>query len=466
MSVEIEQLLLGAFLIRNDLFALAGDKLTEADWEEPIHATIFQVCSQLIGMGKLASPVTIKPFLPADWKSGEVTLKEYLARLAAASCTANEVPHLVVALRREADQRALRAACSEVLSADAGVDPGELAAWLVERADSIAVANLAGATPAVDMPAAVAAAVDATAKAYQSGGKIRGLSFGLRDLDSRTLGAMPGQLIVIGGRSSMGKSAFALSLARNFGRAGNRSIFFSLEMGADDLTTRMIADEAFQRQSRLSYWQISSGKYHESKFELIAEAGKRISEYPIRIEQQPGLTVAQIASRARQYKRRHGLKAIFVDHLGLIRSSGRYAGNRVYEIGETTGALKELAKELAVPVILLAQLNRGLEARDDKRPTMADLRSSGDIEQDADTIMLLYRPAYYLSKKEPLAGSAEYLIWTAEMEKVCDLLEVGLEKQRSGPTGRIRLFCDIGANAVRDEVSDMDDSLTQTEEFV
>lgn len=462
MSVEIEQALIGCILIRNDIFLPVGDRLVATDFAENIHSSIFEVCSSLIEVGKLASPLTICPLLPADWKSGDVTLPKYLARLAAAACTPNEVPHMVAALRRESDQRTIRAACTEVLEADAAADPAQLASWLVEQADAIVTANSDNASPAVDMDAAVVRAVDAAAHAYQNDGKVRGLSYGLQGLDDKTLGAMPGHLVVIAGRPGMGKSAFALSIMRNMAGAHAPCFFYSGEMGDVDLTTRMIADEMWRPRRRLTYWQIASGKYQESWFRAIADAGKRLAELPIRIEQQPGLTVAQIGSRARQHKQRHGLKAVFVDHLGLVRPSGRYAGNKVQETGEITTGLKAMAKELGVPVFLLCQINRGVEQRDDKRPGLSDLRNSGDIEQDADTVMILYRPAYYLAKKEPLAGSAEFIIWSDEMAKVENRLDVSVEKQRSGPVGTVQLFCDIACNAVRNSISEMDDDSLMT----
>lgn len=242
-------------------------------------------------------------------------------------------------------------------------------------------------------------------------------------------------------------------------KAGNRCLFVSLEMGDVALTTRMISDEIWRPNRKLSYWQISSGKMREEYFQWVIDAGRRLAEFPIRIEQQPGLTVSQIGARSRQYKRRHGLKALFVDHLGLVKPSGRYAGNKVNETGEITTGLKALAKELGIPIFLLCQINRGVEQREDKRPTLSDLRNSGDIEQDADTVMILYRPAYYHAKKEPLAGSAEFIIWADEMAKIENRLDVAIEKQRSGPVGTVRLFCDIASNAVRDEIAEMDDSL-------
>ena len=307
-------------------------------------------------------------------------IRQYLAHLAAASCIADEAPQLADTIRDYADKRLIVEISNELRRPDG--EPGELASWGIEELDKIAVARSTTATPAVDMRAAVVRAVDATAMAYQSGGKVRGLSYGLRALDDRTLGAHPGHLIVIAGRPGTGKTALALAMARNFAEQSLPVWFYSAEMGDVDLTTRMIADKMWRPKRRLSYWQIASGKYQEAEFTRIRDAALDLAELPIKIEQEPGLTLTQIGSRARQHKRRHGLKAMFIDHLGLVKASGRYAGNKVYETGEITMGAKALAKELEVPVFLLSQINRGVEARDDKRPTLSDLRNSGDIEQE------------------------------------------------------------------------------------
>jgi len=172
------------------------------------------------------------------------------------------------------------------------------------------------------------------------------------------------------------------------------------------------------------------------------------------IEQQPGLSVSQIAARARQRKRRGKLDFLMVDHLGLIASSGRYSGSRVNEIGEMTAALKGLAKELDCALFLLAQLNRAVEGREDKRPRLADLRESGSIEQDADAVIMLYRKAYYLERSEPAAGTADHMVWQRELEDCHNELQLGIEKNRAGPVGSVKCFIDVGCNAVRNFVND------------
>lgn len=454
-SIEAEQSLLGAVLVNNEAYEVVQGIVESAHFFEPIHREIFDIAGKLIQLGKVANPVTMLPFIAAGFDMGGMTVREYVARLAAEATTIVNAKDFARAIRDLADRRTV-ADVGMALKDTAAPDVAELAAWGVDVLDSIVADRSMTGAPAVSLDTAIANAVDKTALAYQNEGKLTGIPTGLTDLDQRTLGAHPGNLIVMAGRPGMGKTALAVTIARNKAKAKYRGIFFSLEMADDELAMRMLSDECYDT-GKLEYWQIRSGKYHERYFERIMEAGERLKNLPLKIEQQPALTVAQIGARARQFKRRHGLDYLIIDHLGLIRASGRYAGNKVNETGEITGSLKALAKELGIPIYLLAQLNRGVEAREDKRPSLGDLRHSGDIEQDADTVIMLYRPAYYLAKKAPGAGTSEYLIWAEEMEKVHDRLDAIIEKQRSGPVGTVRLFCDIGSNAIRDKRGEMDD---------
>lgn len=458
-DIQVEQELLGALLMTNAVLHLVQEHVGEQHFYEPLHQNIFRIIEQLAGAGKPATPTTVAAFLPKDVTVDGGSLRQYFAALAAGSTTAINAPEFARIVRDLADYREIIMLTEQMTSLRDSVDPVQIATAAIERLSEIVEVRGDSSVPAMNMNTAVARAVDAAATAFQRDGKPRGLSYGLQALDDKTLGAMPGDLVVIAGRPGSGKSGFALSIVRNMAAAGNRCLFVSLEMGDVALTTRMIADEIWRPGRRLSYWQIASGKFQEEYFQDVIDAGRILAELPIRIEQQPGLTVSQIGARARQYKRRHGLNALFVDHLGLVKPSGRYAGNKVYETGEVTMSLKALAKELGIPIFLLAQINRGVEQREDKRPGLSDLRSSGDIEQDADTVLMLYREAYYLARKEPAAGSAEFIIWADQMAKVENRLDVIVEKQRSGPVGSVRLFVDIASNAVRDEISEMDDSL-------
>lgn len=451
-DISSEQQLLGAVLINNEALVVVQDLIEPQHFYEAIHRELFDICRSLICAGKLASPVTIKPFLPKDVDIGGMTVSQYLARLAAEATTVINAKDFAQVIRDLYDLRTI-GEVGEQLRPRGGVDPVEAASWGVDQLDAVVSGRALSSVRAMTMPAAVARAVDAAATAYQNDGKILGMPYGLTDLDSKLLGLQKGNLIVIAARPSMGKSALALCLSRNLAKAGYHGVFYSLEMGDVELTQRMIADEIFD-DGRMTYWQIRSGRFHESVFKRITEAADRLSILPLVIEQQPGLGVSQIAARARQRKRRGKLDFMVIDHLGLIASSGRYSGSRVNEIGEMTAGLKGLAKELDCAVILLSQLNRVVESREDKRPRMADLRESGTIEQDADVVIMLYRKAYYLERSEPAAGSAEHLVWVREMEDCHNELQLLVEKQRAGPVGAVKCFVDIGCNAVRNAVND------------
>lgn len=457
-SVETEQQLLGAVLMNNAAFAVVESLVRAEDFFEPIHREIWTICGQLIGMGKFCSPLTIRTFMKEDVLIGTLTVQEYLVALAADATTIVNAPDFARVVRDFSDRRTI-IEVGQTLQQSGERDNLVLSSWAVDYLDGIVASQSMNAAPAVTMDQALDRALDAAANAYKQEGKPRGLSYGLRGLDEKTLGAMPGDLVVIAGRPGMGKTALAVSMLRNFGLSGQSTYMWSGEMDDVALGSRMISDEIWSPGHRLTYWQIASGKFRADRWDDVLDARQRLRGMPILIEQQPGLTVAQILARARQRKRKHGLKALIVDHLGLVRPSGRYAGNKVQETGEITMGLKAGAKELGVPVFLLCQINRGVEQREDKRPTLSDLRNSGDIEQDADAVMILYREAYYLSKREPHAASAEFIIWSDNMAKVENRLDVGIEKQRSGPVGNVRLFIDIASNAVRDEISEMDDSL-------
>ncbi len=445
-SIEVEQLVLGAVLLNNELFGVASGVRPE-DFFEPLHQQLWDVCSKLIGMGKRANPVTIRQFFPADLKIGEMTLSQYLARMAAEAATGNEVSGLAAMIRDMADARAIADVGSEISKATA--DPAELATWGIEQLDEIVASRTVTGVPSLTLEQSVSRAIDAAAQAYARDGAISGLTTGLRDLDRKILGVQRGELFILAGRPGSGKTATGLCMARNMARAGYRGIFYSLEMGDVSLSQRMLTDEAFNYE-KVAYVRLRSGSFNEKQFTALRDAGIRLQNLPLRIEQQPRVTMGQLAARARQEKRRKGLDFFVVDYLGLMEASGRYKGNKTNEIGELTAGLRGLAKELDCAALVLCQLSRGVEGREDKRPNMGDLRDSGNIEQDADVIVMVYREAYYLERKEPPAGSAEHQVWQEKLEKCFNVIQLIVEKQRMGPIGTVECFCDISANAIRD----------------
>lgn len=445
-DVAAEQILVGAVLMNNELFAAAAAVKPE-DFFEPIHRELWEIAGKLIGMGKRLSIVTVRQFLPKDLKIGEMSIQQYLARLVVEAAIPAEVPGIAAMLRDMADRRAMAEIGAQI--AEANEDPAEVCGWAIEQLDEISAARIPSGFRSVSLDESVARAIDAAAQAYARDGAISGLTTGLRDLDRKLLGLQRGELIVLAGRPGSGKTATGLCLARNMARAGYRGRFYSLEMGDVQLSQRMLSDEAFDHEA-IQYTRLRSGNFREKQFDALRNAAERLQALPLLIDPQPKISLGQLAVRARQAKRRHGLDFFVVDYLGLMESSGRYKGNRNLEIGELTAGLRALAKELDCAAIVLSQLSRGVEGREDKRPNMGDLRDSGNIEQDADVILMVYREAYYLERREPKSGTAEHEVWQAQIMACINKISLIVEKQRMGPIGSIDCFCDISCNAIRD----------------
>src|ERR1700733_7193644 len=289
------------------------------------------------------------------------------------------------------------------------------------------------------------------AHAYQRDGKLSGLATGLRDLDRMMGGLQKSDLVILAGRPGMGKTALATNLAYNVARAWEGTVrpdgriestnggivgFFSLEMSAEQLATRIISE-----QSEIASYRIRRGEIEPSDFDRIAEAARDMEQIPLYIDETGGLSIAQLAARARRLKRQRGLDLMVVDYIQLLSGSTRRAQEgRVQEVTEITTNLKALAKELAVPVLALSQLSRQVESRDDKRPQLSDLRESGSIEQDADVVMFVFREEYYLKNRKPKEGTQEFFTWQQEMEQIAGRAEIIIGKQRHGPTGTVELM--------------------------
>ncbi|MGZ9083464.1 MAG: replicative DNA helicase, partial [Rhodoplanes sp.] len=297
---------------------------------------------------------------------------------------------------------------------------------------------------------ALTTAVDMAARAYQRDGRLSGVATGLRDLDRMMGGLQPSDLVIIAGRPGMGKTALATNVAYNVARAWRGDVrpdgrivsanggivgFFSLEMSAEQLATRIISE-----QTEIPSYRIRRGEIDPSDFDRIAETAREMETIPLYIDETGGLSIAQLAARARRLKRQRGLDVMVVDYIQLLQGSTRRAvEGRVHEVTEITTNLKALAKELNIPVVALSQLSRQVENRDDKRPQLSDLRESGSIEQDADVVMFVFREEYYLKNREPRAGTEEFFKWQSEMEAVHGRAEVIIGKQRHGPTGSVAL---------------------------
>ncbi len=466
-NIEAEQSLLGAILVNNDAFYRVSDFLEPKHFFEPIHQTIFETAGSLIRMGKVATPVTLKTFLPADTDLGGVTIGQYLARLAAEATTiinAQDYGRTIYELSLRRDLIRIGEDMVNV-AFDAPVDFAprnqieDAERRLYELAES---GRYDGGFQKFSQ--ALTVAVDMAAKAFQRDGKLSGIATGLRDLDAKMGGLQPSDLIVLAGRPGMGKTALATNIAYNIAKAHRAEIqadgtqktvnggivgFFSCEMSAEQLATRIIAERTGIPSS-----SIRRGGITESDFEKIRDYSIELQSLPFYVDETGGLSIAQLTARARRLKRQRGLDMIVVDYIQLLQGSSKRSDNRVQEVTEITTSLKALAKELNVPVIALSQLSRQVENRDDKRPQLSDLRESGSIEQDADVVMFVYREEYYLANKEPRPGTPEHVKWTTEMELAHGKAEVIIGKQRHGPTGTVDLQFEGSVTRFGDLTSD------------
>ena len=452
-NIEAEQSLLGAILVNNDAFYRVSDFLEAKHFFEPIHQTIFETAGSLIRMGKVATPVTLKTFLPADTDIGGMTVGQYLARLAAEATTiinAQDYGRTVydMSLRRDL----IRIGEDMVnVAFDAPVDftprtqIEDAERQLYELAES---GRYEGGFQRFSQ--AMKIALDMAANAYQRDGKLSGISTGLRDLDSKMGGLQRSDLIILAGRPGMGKTSLATNIAYNIARAyqpetkadgtttavnGGVVGFYSCEMSAEQLATRILAE-----QTRIASSMIRRGGIKQEEFDKIRDYTIELEHLPLYVDETGGLSISQLTARARRLKRQRGLDVIVVDYIQLLQGSGKRGNdNRVQEVTEITTSLKALAKELNVPIIALSQLSRQVENRDDKHPQLSDLRESGSIEQDADVVLFVYREEYYLQNKEPKPGTPEHEKWKLDMELAHGKAEVIIAKQRHGPTGTVPL---------------------------
>ena len=455
-NLEAEQALLGAILVNNESCDRVSAFLTPEHFFEPVHARIYEAASTLIRAGKLASPVTLKTYFEHDATLKDIGGTAYLARLAANATTIINAEEYGRTIYELAQRRKLIGVGTDLVNEAFEPDIEDSSKDLIERAEQTLYEMAEtgkygqGFRPIVQ---ALTQAIDMASAAYQRDGGLSGLSTGLRDLDEKLGGLQSSDLIILAGRPAMGKTALATNIAYNVARRFNAEYlpdgstrvkdgavvaFFSLEMSNEQLATRIISGQA-----EISSELIRRGKITEGEFHRLVEVSQELQSLPFYIDDTGGLTIAQVAARARRLKRQRGLGLVVVDYLQLLAGSSRRAAEgRVQEVSEITVGLKALAKELNVPIIALSQLSRQVENRDDKRPQLADLRESGSIEQDADVVMFVYREEYYLGRTEPKIGTPEHITWQDEMSRIHGVAEVIIGKQRHGPTGIVKLQFD------------------------
>jgi replicative DNA helicase len=452
-NLEAEQALLGALLFDNAAYERLSDQLSATHFYEPFHARLFAIIEEHIRKGQLAEPIMLLERFKRDPAFEELGGIRYLADLvdrAPPAANAAEYARVIydLALRREL----IRIGGDIANNANHG-DPAQTARDQIESAEQQLYAlaetgsSSTGFKPFAD---ALRGAVEMAAEAFSRDGGLAGVSTGLADLDQKLGGLHPSDLVILAARPSMGKSSLATNIAFDVAKNyawepqpdgarktvnGGVVAFFSLEMSAEQLAMRLLAEVSGVPSDRLR-----KGEIDASEFGRVRDAAIEIQSAPLYMDDTGGLSLPKLTARARRLKRQVGLDLIVIDYLQLI-TTGNPGGNdnRVQEVSMITQGLKALAKELSVPVIALSQLSRQVESREDKRPQLSDLRESGSIEQDADVVMFIFRESYYKSRAEPREGTAEHLAWQEDMDRIRNVAEVIIGKQRHGPIGTVKL---------------------------
>jgi replicative DNA helicase len=415
-SVEAEQSLLGGLMLDNEAWDKVADIVVASDLYRKDHRLIFGAIAALVEESQPCDVVTVSEYLDSRNELESAGGLEYIATLANETPGAANARAYARILRERSTLRALIHAGNEI-SGNAFAADGRTATELVDAAESlvfeIAEKGARGKSGFRPLKQILPEAVDRIDLLHQSGGDITGIPTGYNEFDKLTAGLQPGELIIIAGRPSMGKTTLAVNIAENAAIGAKvPTAIFSMEMPAQQLAFRMIAS-----LGRVDQAHLRTGKFPDEDWSRINTAVQLMSDAPIFIDDSPSLSPTEIRARARRLKREHGLGLIVIDYLQLMQVHGS-TENRATEISEISRSLKALAKELELPVIALSQLNRSVEQRTDKRPVMSDLRESGAIEQDADLIVFIYREEVY-NAETPRKGVAD----------------ISIAKQRNGPIG-------------------------------
>ncbi len=457
-NIEAEAAFLGAVLIDNRVIEELQTPIRADHFFEPVHQRVYERVLTLLDRNAVVTPVTLKPYFEADEALKELGGITYLARLTADG-------QGLLAPRELAEQIYDLALLRELVTVgrtlvEGALDTSEDVAPMqqIEEAEASlfkVAEGAAGQNEASSFSTASQKALGMIESAINSGGNISGKTTGLTSINQKIGGLHDSDLIILAGRPGMGKTSLVTNIAFNCAdrflrdqadgiedTVGAPVAFFSLEMSADQLATRILSEQA-----AISSEALRMGKISREDFQQLSFASQRLAELPLYIDDTPALTIAALRTRARRLKRKHDIGLIVVDYLQLLQGSGRANDNRVNEISEISRGLKTLAKELEVPVIALSQLSRAVEQREDKTPMLSDLRESGSIEQDADMVWFVYREDYYVASKEPKRPvetddqnvHEAYTAWMQEMEQVFGLAELVVAKQRHGSTGKVRM---------------------------
>ena len=440
-NIEAEQAVIGSILVSNDIFDEINTIISSTNFYDPMHQKIFEAIETLIYKGMLANPITLKNYFEDE--QDDLNVPEYLVKITKFSTSVRQSLEYSKIIYDMFVRRELIKISEQTIDNAKLNDLDTNGQSIIESSERL-LFDLAEKgsfnSSLVKFDEAMKQTIEMASAAFKNEEGIVGVPTGLRDLDDKLGGLHQSDLIIIAGRPSMGKTSLATNIAFNAAQklqeSGKKSsiAFFSLEMSSEQLSTRIISEQA-----RISSNDIRRGKISEEQFDKFLETSKNISELPLYIDETPAISIAALSNKARRIKRLFGLDMIVVDYIQLMKGTTANKDGRVQEISQITQGLKAIAKELSVPVVALSQLSRQVEQRDDHKPQLADLRESGSIEQDADVVMFVYREGYYLQRKEPREATVEHAEWQAKMNEVAHLAQIIIGKQRHGPIGNVTL---------------------------
>ncbi len=440
-NIEAEQSVIGSILVTNEIFDEISTIISNINFYDPMHQKIFNAIENLIYKGMLANPITLKNYF--DDEKDDLDIPEYLVKITKFSTSVRQAIEYSKIIYDMFVRRELIKISEQTIDSAKINDLDTNGQNIIENSEKL-LFDLAEkgsfSSSLIKFDDAMKQTIEMASAAYKNEGGIVGVPTGLRDLDDKLGGLHQSDLIIIAGRPSMGKTSLATNIAFNAAKHiqdnGKKSsiAFFSLEMSSEQLSTRILSEQA-----RIGSHDIRRGRISDDQFDQFLETSKNISELPLFIDETPAISIAAMSNRARRIKRLHGLDMVVVDYIQLMKGTIYNKDGRVQEISQITQGLKAIAKELGVPVVALSQLSRQVEQRDDHKPLLSDLRESGSIEQDADVVMFVYREGYYLQRKEPREATVEHAEWQAKMNEVAHLAEIIIGKQRHGPIGKVTL---------------------------
>ncbi len=429
-NIEAEQSILGGLLLEASAFDQVSDLLTEEDFYKPAHQIIYRSIKELHAKSERPDLLTISNLLETKRELEPIGGSSYLASLLEKTISAANILSYCRIVREKSLLRKLITTSTRFIDKAYSGDYQDVEVFLDQsEAELFKVSESNNQTGLVGSMEIVKTSIERIEELYKRKADITGLATGFAELDKMTAGLHGGELTIFAARPSMGKTAFSLNIAGHAAIKMKKTVaYFSLEMGKEAVMTRMLSAEA-----KVSMQELRSGKIQDSSWPRLINAAGLLSEAPLFIDDTPGISPFEIRARCRRLKAQHGLDLIVIDYLQLMDLKQRVE-SRERAVAEISKSLKTIAKEMNIPVIALAQLNRGVEGRSDRRPMLSDLRESGSIEQDADVIGLLYREDYYDKEDPEKMGHAEVIIG----------------KQRNGPTGTVKLRFDGKFNRFRD----------------